>query len=72
MNTQVEKKQYRNWAGVLEKPCSGTFRSQLHAFPGKTVTSLKVRSSVTLNFLKIRNCKGLEIHPPGSDIATFG
>jgi len=72
MNTQVEKKQYRNRAGALEKPCSGTFRSQLHVFPGKTVTSLKLRSSVTLNFLKIRNCKGLEILPPGSDIATFG
>jgi len=72
MNTKVKKKQYRSRAGVLEKPCSGTFRSQLHAFFAKTATSLKMRLSVTLNFLKIRNCKDLEIFPPGSDIATFG
>jgi len=72
MNTKVKKKQYRSRAGVLEKPCSGTFRSQLHAFFAKTATSLKMRLSVTLNFLKIRNCKGLEIPLAGSDIATLG
>jgi hypothetical protein len=42
----------------------------LHAFPAKTRTSRKVRSSVTLDFLKIRNCKGLELPLLGFDIAT--
>jgi hypothetical protein len=72
MSTQVEKEPYRNRAGVLEKTCSGTFKSQLLAFLNKIVTSLELRASVTLNFLKIRNCKDLEIPLPGSDVATFG
>ena len=63
---------YRNRAGVLIKPCSGTFRSGLKAFPSQNDTSLKVRSSVTLPFLKIRNCKGLEVPPPGFDTAISG
>src|SRR4030065_600742 len=80
------KKQYRNRAGVLcgfagksphnavsifPKPCSGTFGSLLHAFPGKTGASRKVKSSVTLDFLKIRNCKGLEVPLPGFVIGTW-
>jgi hypothetical protein len=68
----VAKKQYRNRAGVLEKPCSGTFGSWLHAFLGKTGTSPKVKSSVTLPFRKIRNCKGLKVPLPGFDIGTSG
>jgi hypothetical protein len=52
-------------AGIFPKPCSGTFMSRLHAFPGRTRTSLKVNSSVTPSFLIIRNCKGLKIPPPG-------
>src|SRR4030042_5751536 len=51
----VPKKRYRNRAGVLEKPCSGTFGSWLHAFLGKTGASPKVKSYVTLPFRKIRN-----------------
>jgi len=39
-------------------------------FPAKTRTSRKVRSSVTLDFQKIRNCKGLEVPLLGFDIAT--
>jgi mannose-6-phosphate isomerase-like protein (cupin superfamily) len=31
-----------------------------------------VRSSVTLHFRKIRNCKGLEVSLPGFDIAISG
>jgi len=69
---QLQKNQYRNRAGVLEKPCSGTFGSWLHAFLGKTGASPKVKSYVTLPFRKIRNCKGLEAVLPGFDIATFG
>jgi hypothetical protein len=56
----------------MEKPCSSTFGSWLHAFLGKTGNSLQVRSCVTLPFLKIRHCKGLEVLPPGFDIATDG
>jgi hypothetical protein len=65
LTRQLQKKAYRNRAGVFEKPCSGTFMSRLHAFPGRTRTSLKVNSSVTPSFLIIRNCKGLKIPPPG-------
>jgi hypothetical protein len=61
-----------NAAGIFPKPCCGTFGSWLHAFLGKTGTSPKVKSSVTLPFRKIRNCKGLEIPLPGFDIATSG
>jgi hypothetical protein len=83
----LQKKQYRNRAGVLggfagksphnaasifPKPCSGAFGSWLHAFLDKTGTSPKVKSYVTLPFRKIRNCKGLEALPPGFDIATSG
>jgi hypothetical protein len=86
-NLSVAKKQYRNRVGVLggfagksphnaagifPKPCSGTFGSWLRAFLGKTGTSPKVKSYVTLPFRKIRNCKGLEVHLPGFDIATSG
>ena len=35
--------QYRNRAGVLEKPCSGTSEKRLYALPDKTETSHKVR-----------------------------
>ncbi|MDP2972766.1 MAG: hypothetical protein Q8P64_26690, partial [Deltaproteobacteria bacterium] len=49
---QSQKKQYRNRAGVLEKPCSGTFGSWLHAFLDKTWASPKVKSYVTLPFEK--------------------
>jgi len=66
------KKQYQNRAGVLEKPCSGTFGSWLHAFLGKTGAPPKVKSYVTLPFRKIRNCKGLDAPLPGIDIATSG
>jgi len=66
----LQKKQYQNRVGVLEKLCSGTFGSWLHAFLGKTGASHKVKSYVTLPFRKIRNCKGLEASPPGFDIAT--
>jgi len=59
-------------AKPLRRRQGGTFGSQLHAFLGKTGTSRKVRASVTLDFLKIRNCKGLEVPSPGFDIATSG
>jgi len=72
LTRQLQKKQYRNRAGVLKKPCSGTFGSSLHTSPGKTGTSRKVRSSVTLHLRKIRNCKDLEVSLPGFDIATSG
>jgi hypothetical protein len=49
-DSPVVKKQYRNRVGVLEKPCSGTFGSWLHAFLDKTGTSPKVKSYVTLPF----------------------
>jgi len=63
----LQKKQYRNRAGVLggfagksphnaaaifPNPCSGTSGSWLHAFLGKTGASPKVKSYVTLPFLK--------------------
>jgi hypothetical protein len=57
---------------VLEKPCGGTLESWLHAFLGKTWTSPKVKSYLTLPLRKIRNCKGLEAPLPGFDIATSG
>ena len=47
-------------AKPLRRRQGGTFGSWLHAFLGKTGNSLKVKSYVTLPFLKIRNCKGLE------------
>ncbi|MDI6763162.1 MAG: hypothetical protein QME83_09060, partial [Thermodesulfobacteriota bacterium] len=72
LTSTVAKKQYRNRVGVLAKPCSGTFGSWLYAFLGKTGTSPKVKSSVTLPFRKTRNCKGLEVPLPGFDIATSG
>jgi hypothetical protein len=39
-----------NAAGIFPKPCGGTFWSWLCAFPGKTGTSSKVISFLTLNF----------------------
>jgi hypothetical protein len=40
-------------------------------FLGKTEISHKVRCSVAPNFLKIRNCKVLEVLMPGFEIATL-
>jgi len=67
---QLQKKQYRNRAGVLGKPCGGTFRSCPHTFLGKTGALPKVKSYVTLPFQKIRNCKGLDASLPGFGITT--
>jgi hypothetical protein len=48
------------------------FRNGYMCFLGKTETSYKAGSSLTPNFLKIRNCKVSEVLPPKFDIATFG
>jgi hypothetical protein len=84
---QLQKKAYRNRAGVFggpagklphiaagifPKPCSGTFMSRHHAFPGRTRTSLKVNLSTPrpkgrgLPFDKLKapsTAEGLEVHP---------
>jgi len=59
-------------AKPLRRRQGGTFGSLLQTFLGKTGTSRKVRSSVTLDFQKIRNCKGLGVPLPGFDVATHG
>lgn len=41
-------------------------------FQAKTKTSYKVASSETLNFSRIRNCKGLKVLLPGFDTAASG
>jgi hypothetical protein len=56
------------WKNLVAAPLRDGYMCLLD----KSGTSRKVGSSVTPNFIEMRNCRVLEVLLPGSDIATFG